>query len=200
MMTEEERSALRLSLGWKEVSKVICVVGSISPRKNQAAVLEMLQKLRTVVDVRIVVVGEAAHGGKNYLSKLMAGVEKKGLAPYVTWTGYVDDPSPYYTAADVCVLASENEGLPRVVIEALGYGCVVVATDVGGTREALAEPYLGKLVPVGDAERLFESTREALEFPQDQQNRLKRREYVEKNFSLKRYIDGMEKVVQDLAT
>jgi glycosyltransferase involved in cell wall biosynthesis len=54
----------------------------------------------------------------------------------------------------VFVLASEIEGLPLVVLEAMSQGVPVVATDVGGMPEAVVDGVTGSLVPAGDTAAL----------------------------------------------
>jgi len=53
-----------------------------------------------------------------------------------------------YDAADVFVLPSRAEGLPRVIVEAMAKGLAIVATGVSGTPEALGET--GILMPPPD--------------------------------------------------
>ena len=55
-------------------------------------------------------------------------------------------------AADVVCLTSEAEALPMSILEAMALGGPVVATDVGGTREAVVDGETGLLVGAGDGE------------------------------------------------
>jgi L-malate glycosyltransferase len=67
-------------------------------------------------------------------------------------------------AADVCVLSSQAEGFSNSILEYMAAGRAVVATDVGGAREAIVEGQTGHLVPAGDdramAERIISLLRD----------------------------------------
>ena len=71
----------------------------------------------------------------------------------VSFVGAVDDIRPYLAAADVVVLPSYREGVPRVAMEAAAAGRPVVAYDVRGVREVV-DPASGLLVPRGDTAAL----------------------------------------------
>jgi peptidoglycan/xylan/chitin deacetylase (PgdA/CDA1 family) len=71
----------------------------------------------------------------------------------VTFIGSVDDVRPYLASADIVVLPSYREGIPRVAMEAAATGCPVVAYDIRGVREVI-DPSSGLLVPRGDVASL----------------------------------------------
>ena len=70
-----------------------------------------------------------------------------GLDGLVTFTGETD-PAPWFARLDVLALTSLSEAQPLVALEAMAAGVPVVATDVGGCREAIADA--GLLTPAGD--------------------------------------------------
>jgi glycosyltransferase involved in cell wall biosynthesis len=59
-----------------------------------------------------------------------------------------------YSAADVMVLASQREGWPNVVLEAMACGAPVVASDVGAVREMITHEGVGRVVPAGNQDAL----------------------------------------------
>jgi glycosyltransferase involved in cell wall biosynthesis len=77
--------------------------------------------------------------------------EVAAAADIVTFIGGVDDVRPYLAAADIVVLPSYREGIPRAVMEAAAAGRPVVAYNIRGVREVI-EPSSGLLVPRGDVE------------------------------------------------
>src|SRR5207249_4295837 len=68
-------------------------------------------------------------------------------------------------AADVAVLTSLKEGIPRALIEAMAVGVPVVATDVKGSREVVVDGQTGFLVPLGDTQALGGRLSQVLDSP-----------------------------------
>ena len=85
-----------------------------------------------------------------------------GLAGRVHFLGQVSDPERLYPAFDLFCLPSRAEGFPRSLIEAQACGIPVIASDVGGSREAVC-PQTGWLVPAGDDAALAASLTAAFE-------------------------------------
>lgn len=67
--------------------------------------------------------------------------------------------------AQIMVLASYCEGVPRVLIEAMAAGVPVVATDVGGISSLIEHGVNGLLFPSGDAQALANCLRQLLSDP-----------------------------------
>lgn len=75
-------------------------------------------------------------------------------AGLVEWLGHVDDMASLLAQVDAVVLPSYREGLPKTLIEAAACGLPLVATDVPGCREVVADGVDGLLVPVRDGPAL----------------------------------------------
>jgi glycosyltransferase involved in cell wall biosynthesis len=93
-------------------------------------------------DAEFVVVGPTDHEPE-YADEMQALAAE--LALPVTFTGEAD-PAPWYARMDALVLTSLSEAQPLVALEAMAAGVPVVATDVGGCREAIGPA--GLLTPV----------------------------------------------------
>ena len=75
-----------------------------------------------------------------------------GIVPLVTMRGPAEhgEVAEALGSADVFLHLSLGEGIPNVVLEAMAAGLPVVATDVGGTGEAVRDGVTGFLVPPRD--------------------------------------------------
>ena len=82
-----------------------------------------------------------------YADECVTLAGRLGLADRVTFTGETD-PAPWYAAMDLLALTSVTEAQPLVALEAMAAGVPVVASDVGGCREAIGDA--GLLTRVGD--------------------------------------------------
>lgn len=83
-------------------------------------------------------------------ARLEALAAELGVADRVEFLGHCTDMPALMAGADLVVLPSLYEGLPLSLAEAMAAGRPVVATDVGGTREIVADGRTGLLVPPGD--------------------------------------------------
>ncbi len=71
--------------------------------------------------------------------------------------GHVHDIATLFSKADVVVLPSYREGLPKVLAEAAAAAAAVVTTDVPGCRDAIIPGVTGLLVPAGEAAALADA-------------------------------------------
>lgn len=76
-------------------------------------------------------------------------VNRHRMGGSIRLTGWVRPQRLFYENLDLVVLTSLNEGTPVSLIEAMAAGRTVVATDVGGVRDLLADPEEEGVVPEG---------------------------------------------------
>jgi glycosyltransferase involved in cell wall biosynthesis len=125
-------------------------VARLSPEKDHATLLRALALVRkTYPDVRLVLAGD---GPERPRLESLAG--DLGVASAVEFLGQVADVRPLLSSIDVFVQSSHVEGLPVAVLEALAACRPVIATDVGGNREAVVDGECGYLVPPSHPEAL----------------------------------------------
>jgi glycosyltransferase involved in cell wall biosynthesis len=80
--------------------------------------------------------------------------------------GPVADVAPYYARAAVVAVPSRREGYGMVAREAMAHGCAVVASDVGGLRDAIDDGVDGVLVPPRDVASLRAALEQLLGDPE----------------------------------
>lgn len=93
-------------------------------------------------------------------------VHRVGLGERVRFLGPQQDVARCLAQSQVFVLASRWEGFPRSILEAMRAGLPVVATDVGGVREAVDRGKTGLLVRRGDVSGLRTALYQLLKQPE----------------------------------
>ena len=138
MFHPTDRVAARERYGFTGTS--LLSVGHLIPRKGHDLAIEALAH---IADARLTIVGDGPeHGNLQRLAKRI------GVADRVTFLGQVahEKLADLYTAADLTLLLSTQEGWANVLLESMACGTPVVATDAGGTSEVITAPVAGELV------------------------------------------------------
>ena len=120
--------------------------------QKQKRVLDLPEILKATLEFGVPVQLTIAGGGSEE-AQLRAKCVALGVEGHVRFLGTLDSEALAGVLAgqDVFVLASEFEGLPLGVLEAMGQGCIPVVTDVrSGVREAIRDASNGFLVARGD--------------------------------------------------
>ncbi|MBR4721097.1 MAG: glycosyltransferase family 4 protein [Clostridia bacterium] len=128
----------------------VSVGGFAKGHKEAIEALNLLLKQRIDVELTLVGQGDLADKNAEY-------IKNNGLEPYIRRTGKItaDKVIEELDRADIFFFPSYNEGLPRVVVEAMSRALPVIATDIPAHRELLKADYL---VPIMDSKSLAEKT------------------------------------------
>jgi glycosyltransferase involved in cell wall biosynthesis len=132
--------------------------------------------------------------------ELEARARQRGVAEALHLIGTTPGPMPLLGGADLFVSASWAESFPYNVLEAMAAGLPVVATDAGGTAEAVAHGHTGLIVPPRDAGALAAAIVELLDDP-DRLSRLgaEGRRRQQERFTLARMVEGTLAVYAEVA-
>ncbi len=126
----------------------VLVVGRIESEKNPLLLADILAGLNSEEPRwRMRVCGEG--GMRPALEARLAEFSQLEHAEFLGYVPFGPTLLELYRGSHVFLHVSWTEGLPQVLVEALGCGLPVVATDVGGVREAMGPAV--RLVEAGDA-------------------------------------------------
>jgi glycosyltransferase involved in cell wall biosynthesis len=146
VLPSDVRTELRRDLGIPEGRIVVGCVGRLVPVKDHATLLRAFAvTLTSNPNLHLLIVGDGP-----CRASLAALADNLALGSAVTFAGQRLDTLNYYQLCDVSALASESEGFPNTLVEAMAARCPVVATNVGGNVDAVIDGGTGYLVPVGD--------------------------------------------------
>lgn len=134
---------------------VVVLLARLLIDKGVLEFVEAAKKLKLKnVQCRMVLVGDIDENPK---SVTMYQIEQWVSDGYIEYWGYTDDVNKTYSQANVVVLPSYREGLPKSLIEAAACGRSVITTDVPGCRDAIVANETGLLVPVKNASALADA-------------------------------------------
>ncbi|WP_324759674.1 glycosyltransferase family 4 protein [Haloarcula sp. GH36] len=125
--------------------KVILFVGRLVEGKRPKATLDAFQSVAaTHEESRLYVVGDGPQRERLEARAISADIKER-----VTFLGHVsyDDMPSVYRGADVLVLPSRTEGVPRTILEAMASGVPVVASSLPQLDPVVGDG--GELVPIG---------------------------------------------------
>lgn len=137
----------------------VVMVARFAPPKDHALLLRALSSLRHLPWVLDLV------GDGPLFPQVLRLAQELGIADRVRFWGSRRDVDRFLAMAQVFVLASNWEGLPLSVLEAMRAGLPVVASDVGGIKEAVLDGETGFVVKRGDENELRERLKQLISDP-----------------------------------
>lgn len=148
-------------------ARVLVAAGRLSPEKGHRFLVDAMARLKDQDPAPVcVILGAGKEEGA-----LRAQASAAGLDGRLIFGGFRTDVPACLAGADLVVNPSLTEGLPNVILEAMAVGTPVVATEVGGVGELIADGRSGWLVPAGDPAALADAIRSALTDPAEAHRR-----------------------------
>lgn len=172
-------------------------MGLIFPLKGQLHLLQAAAIVRREIsNVEFRFYGKPSD--QHYFELCKACIEENQLADNVTWAGFTSEPWRVYSEADVVAMSSISEGFPFAVVEAMLSGATLVATDVGGVREAIADT--GIMVRAAQPQEMAEAILHLLGLPEEERRAYGRRalERALALFTQEKFLDEHRQLYQRL--
>ena len=138
--------------------RVILVVARVSRWKRHDLALSAFEQIaKSNPDCHLVCLGAKDASELEWWDNLQDRTRRSAFFNRIHWVGQVEDVRPWYRAADVMLLPSENEPFGRVLVEAMACGVPVVATRTGGIPEIVRDGQDGLLVAPGKVDEMTEA-------------------------------------------
>jgi glycosyltransferase involved in cell wall biosynthesis len=138
-------------------------IGRLDPGKGISNLIKALSDLTTYRnDLKVLIAGEGS-----LFNTLEAEIERSGQRSHVElkkWVPHEDIPL-YLNQLRLLILPSDSEGLPRIVLEAMACGTVVVATPVGGIPDVIADGHTGFILEDSSPECIARTVIRAIQHP-----------------------------------
>ncbi len=142
--------------------RFVLLVSRLEERKGQLEFLSVFAEIaKEFPDVVLVIAGEGPDQGR-----IADRIRELGLSGQAVMAGFRKDIERLMAIADIGILTSRREGLPRVLVQYALMGLPIVATDIPGAREIVTTGVNGFLAPPGNWTAMRESVLRLLRDPE----------------------------------
>jgi len=192
---DNRRIGLRAERDIPEGRPNVAIVGRLDPIKGHRHFLDAAARLTAQgVELNYLVLGEGP-----LREELEQSSASLGLSERVRFYGFRKDVTEFLAVTDVLVIASDFEGLPYTLLQAMSAGVAVVATRCEGLVEVLRDGIDALLVERGAPEELADAVRRLIEDPQLRERLgAAGRQKIEQEFSREAMVETTLAMYRDL--
>jgi glycosyltransferase involved in cell wall biosynthesis len=182
------------SLGLDPKGQVVGFIGWLLPIKGPMHLLKAMEKVwQNYEDAVLVYIGKG-----DLDVDLRAEAMKISANGRINFLGWRDDIHEIMPVFDIFVLPSLNEGMGRVLVEAMAAGKPIVASNVGGIPDLVQPDENGLLVPPGDEKALATAIMELINNPEKAKLMGQRGKERCHQFSIESMIDKIDQLYMEL--
>ncbi len=136
------RKLIKESISKSENVIFLGCVGRLVPYKNIDFVISAIPEIIEIsnLPIHFLIVGDGTHEYTIFLKNM---VEELNLEDYVSFTGYLDNPSEIISGLDILIAPSSRDAFGRTIIEAMLQSTAVLVANKGGHKELVEDEFDG---------------------------------------------------------
>ncbi|MFL1895416.1 glycosyltransferase family 4 protein [Aquimarina sp. 2-A2] len=154
----QDKEELKKSLGIDETDFIYIFVGRWVRDKGINELITAFKRINNEnSNTKLLLLGRY----EKELDPVLPETEKEiETNPNIINVGWQNDVRPYFSIADVLTFPSYREGFPNVVMQASAMGMSSIVTNINGCNEIISDRENGLIIPVKDADSLYNAMRE----------------------------------------
>ncbi|MGL5831906.1 MAG: glycosyltransferase, partial [Waterburya sp.] len=157
-VSSENLVKVRQELALSEEDTLLLAIAEFTPRKRHKDLLQALAKVANP-QVHLALAGEGP-----IRPEIEELAQELGIGQQVHFLGYRNDIPALIQTADAVLLVSQQEGLPRSIMEAMCLSTPTIGSNIRGTKDLL-ENGCGLLVELGDTDALAQAMIQVVKDP-----------------------------------
>lgn len=186
---------LKMEFNIPDDSLIIGTVGRLIGVKGHKyfiqAVHKVIKSLQPYKDVKFIIVGDGP-----LMTYLKREADLLGISGSVMFTGWRADVPAVMSIFDIFILPSLNEGMGKVLVEAMLLKKPIIASNVGGIPDLIRNGENGILIPPASPDKLAEAIIDLIK-SEDKRNRMgERGRFIAESYSEKAMVEEIEKLYE----
>ncbi|WP_457917451.1 glycosyltransferase [Candidatus Lokiarchaeum ossiferum] len=162
--------------------------------QNLIVAIKQLKDQKVNVNLHI-----GGFGEKKFVDKLKKYIEKTDLKNQVFFHGWInrEDIPLFLSNMKYFILPSLSEGLPNVLLEAMGCGCCVISTKVGGIPDIIVDSVNGILLESNSTDAIVDGFLRTKSLNLDILSK-NASEFIKKKFSFKYSVENFRSIYKKI--
>jgi glycosyltransferase involved in cell wall biosynthesis len=195
LKAEQKNKLISINKNWK----VVLIAARISKWKRHDLALDAFERVAKIdPDIHLICIGAKDKEEPEWWSYLWQKTNRSKYRERIHWIGQVDDVRPWYKAAKILILPSENEPFGRVLVEAMAMGVPVIASQGGGVTEIIKDNVSGILTTPGNDKEIASSIIKILDNENFRRRMIIQAQERAKKFDLNAHVESMTKIFDGL--